>query len=90
MGYIDDISAKLKKMKDKSLHDEFMTITERMIATNSTDMLPVIYRIIEHYDFIARQNKGLQQTNEHLHQKLYNRSDQYTGGFYTKGGKGQL
>ena len=90
MGYIDDISNKLKKMKDKELHDEFKSVTERLIATNSEDLLPEMYRIISHYDYMARKNIGLKQTNEHLHEKLYGMKNQYTGGHYTKGDKGQL
>lgn len=90
MGYLVDIAQKMCEMKDKELHEEFTKITDFITSQGRSDLYPVMYRIITHYDFVARQNIGLKQTNDNLHEKLYGRSNQYTGGHYTKGEKGQI
>ena len=69
MGYINDISKKLNEMHDKKLHEEFNELTERLVDTNSLDMLPVLYRIIDRYDKVCRVKAGLQLTVENIRRK---------------------
>lgn len=90
MGYLVDIAQKMYEMKDKELHEEFTKLTDFITSQGRSDLYQSMYRIISHYDFVTRQNAGLKQTNEHLHQMLYGRRNQYTGGHYTRGEKGQL
>lgn len=84
MGYIDDIDLKLKEMKNKELHEEFIAITEVLLAGNHVDLFPAMYRIIEKYDKVIRENVGLKKTNDNLLRKIYGRSNEYVGGNYGK------
>ena len=81
MGWIDDIAEKMKSMKDKNLHEEFSAITQRLVDTDSMDLLSSMYRIICEYDRVSRLNFGLMETNKNLNKKLYNKQNDYTGGF---------
>lgn len=81
MGYIDDISEKLKSMKTKDLHEDFTAIAERLVLTNSTDLLPALHHIICQYDSVTRANFGLQTTVENLKRSKYKKAGQYRGGF---------
>lgn len=71
MGYAVDISEQLKNMKNKELNHEFELIADRLISTNSEDMLEPLYRIICKYDKVMRDNIGLRTTNTNLESKLY-------------------
>ena len=84
MGYAVDISNKLAEMKNKELNHEFQMITERLIETNSEDMLEPLYRIICQYDKTIRKCVGLEKTNENLNSKLYGRKNNYSGGYYKR------
>lgn len=71
MGYADDIAEALKSAKNKELNDEFKKITDRLIITNSFDMLPHLLKIIQTYEKVMRDNIGLKTTNTNLESKLY-------------------
>ena len=79
MGYGDYIAKALKDAKNKELNDEFQAIADRLIITNSFDMLPHLLKVIKTYEKVKRDYYGLKKTCENQQYRLYGERNRYRG-----------
>lgn len=66
MGYTEDIRSKLSQMHNKNCEEDFIRLTDFILATGKLDMLPVLLNVINKYDSVCRNNYGLRKQVENL------------------------
>ena len=70
MGYAEDIRSKLNQMHNRTCVEDFVRLTDFILATGKLEMLPVLLNVINKFDSISRNNYGLLKRIENMQYKI--------------------